>query len=299
MSAADDPQAPLRDFARSHDFFIGIDSDGCAFDTMEVKQKECFIPNIIKCYRLASIAKYVREVGEFLNLYSRWRGTNRFPGLVMTMDLLAERPEVMRRHARVPGLESLRQWIKGETRLSNASLAAQVQATGDPELALALEWSLAVNRSIAELVTDVPPFPFVLESLKTMEGQADVMVVSATPYEALEREWHEHDLRRYVTLLAGQEQGSKQEHLALAAVGRYEPEKILMVGDALSDWNAARANGTLFYPVDPGREEASWQRFFEDALPRFFAGHYTWEYMNDQIERFQNLLPETPPWKSC
>ena len=29
-------------------FLVGIDSDGCAFDTMEIKHKECFIPNIIK-----------------------------------------------------------------------------------------------------------------------------------------------------------------------------------------------------------------------------------------------------------
>ena len=45
-----DPQLPLRQFVKSHDFLIGIDSDGCAFDTMEVKHKECFIPNIIKFY---------------------------------------------------------------------------------------------------------------------------------------------------------------------------------------------------------------------------------------------------------
>jgi hypothetical protein len=36
-----DPQAPLRNFKRTQDFFVGIDSDGCAFDTMEVKHKEC------------------------------------------------------------------------------------------------------------------------------------------------------------------------------------------------------------------------------------------------------------------
>ena len=35
-----------------HDFLVGIDSDGCAFDTMELKHKECFIPNIIKFYQL-------------------------------------------------------------------------------------------------------------------------------------------------------------------------------------------------------------------------------------------------------
>ena len=71
MTAPDDPQAPLRNFGRTKDFFVGIDSDGCVFDTMEVKHKECFIPNIVKFFELAAIAKYAREVAEFVNLYSK------------------------------------------------------------------------------------------------------------------------------------------------------------------------------------------------------------------------------------
>jgi phosphoglycolate phosphatase-like HAD superfamily hydrolase len=279
------------------DFFIGIDSDGCAFDTMEVKHKECFIPNIVKFYRLASISKYARETAEFLNLYSKWRGINRFPGLVMTMDLLAERPEVARRRPPLPALLGLRSWIERETKLSNPPLEAEVRAGADPDLAMALDWSKAVNRSIEEIVQEVPPFSFVRESLESMAGRADVMVVSATPGEALEREWEEHGLRSHVAFLAGQERGSKQEHLALAAVGRYDPERILMIGDALSDWKAAENNGVLFYPIDPGYEEESWQRFFEESLPRFFAGTYAGAYMDAQLARFQTLLPETPPWK--
>lgn len=38
----EDAQAPLREFRNERDFFVGIDSDGCAFDTMEVKHKDCF-----------------------------------------------------------------------------------------------------------------------------------------------------------------------------------------------------------------------------------------------------------------
>ena len=30
-----DPAQVLRDFQPKHDFFIGIDSDGCVFDSME------------------------------------------------------------------------------------------------------------------------------------------------------------------------------------------------------------------------------------------------------------------------
>jgi phosphoglycolate phosphatase-like HAD superfamily hydrolase len=297
MIAQGDPQAPLREFVSKRDFFVGIDSDGCVFDTMEVKHKECFIPNMIRYFRLAAISKYARETFEWLNLYSKWRGTNRFPGLVLTIDFLANRPEVVRRHARLPQLRGLRDWIGRETKLGNPALRAEVAATGDPDLVLTLEWSEAVNRTIEEVVKEVPPFPYVRESLAAIAGKADIMVVSATPGEALVREWEEHHLTDHVALIAGQECGSKKEHLALAAVGRYDPAHILMVGDAPGDWNAAKANGVLFYPIDPGFEEESWQRFFEEALPRFFAGGFAGEYMNAQIARFEALLPDRPPWK--
>ncbi len=170
--------------------------------------------------------------------------------------------------------------------------------TGDIDLAQALEWSEAVNRSIYEIVKDVPPFPFVRESLESMRGKADVMVVSATPGETLVREWKEHSLDRFVQLIAGQELGSKRQHLALAAVGRYEPNHVLMVGDALGDWEAARSNGLLFFPIDPGHEDESWQRFFEEGLPRFFAETFAGDYMAAQLARFESLLPERPPGKN-
>lgn len=297
MSGPTDPQAPLRDFTKTRDFFVGVDSDGCAFDSMEVKHKECFIPNIVKYYGLAAVSKYAREAAEFLNLYSRWRGVNRFPGLVQTLDLLADRPEVVGRRFRVPEAKGLRAWVSRATKLSNPALKAEVAATGDPDLALALKWSEAVNRSVGEIVKEVPPFPYVRESLEALAGKADVMVVSATPGEALVREWEEHGLSRHVALIAGQEQGSKTEHLALATGGRYEKSRVLMVGDAPGDRKAAEENGVLFYPIDPGREDESWRRFYEEALPRFFAGTYAGDYMARRVAEFEALLPEKPPWK--
>ena len=298
MTTTRDAQAPLRDFRKTQDFFVGIDSDGCAFDTMEVKHKECFIPNIIKHFGLAAVSKYAREAAEFVNLYSKWRGINRFPGLTGSFDVLVRRPEVGRRGFRVPPVTGLRAWIDRETKLANPTLKAEVERTGDPDLALALAWSEDVNRTVGEVVKEVPPFPLVRESLELLAGKADVMVVSATPGEALRREWQEHELAQYVGLIAGQELGSKKEHLALAAgPDRYERDKVLMVGDAPGDRQAAEANGALFYPIDPGREDESWQRFFEEALPRFFAGRYAGAYMDEQIRRFEALLPEVPPWE--
>ena len=64
-----------------HDFLVGIDSDGCVFDSMELKHKECFVPNFINHYGLQGVSKYAREAAEFVNLYSKSRGANRFPAL--------------------------------------------------------------------------------------------------------------------------------------------------------------------------------------------------------------------------
>jgi phosphoglycolate phosphatase-like HAD superfamily hydrolase len=297
MSSAADPRALLQQFPQTQDFLIGIDSDGCVFDTMEVKHKECFIPNIVEFFGLASVCRATREVAEFLNLYSKWRGTNRFPGLTLTLDFLAERPEVARRNAKLPRLSGLRDWLARETRLGNPTLQSEVERTGDPDLELALAWSLAVNRSIDRIVKDVPPFPLVEETLQAMTGRADVLVVSATPSEALEREWLEHDIRQYVALIAGQEAGSKKEVLALTNGGRYEKDHVLMVGDAPGDLAAAQANGVLFYPIEPGFEDESWQRFHDDALPRFFGGTFAGDYMAERVERFLALLPDKPGWK--
>ncbi|OJW26060.1 MAG: haloacid dehalogenase [Planctomycetales bacterium 71-10] len=299
MSAPSDPQLALRQLPKRHDFFVGVDSDGCAFDTMEVKHKECFIPNIVNSYDLAAISKYVREAAEFVNLYSHWRGINRFPALAMTFDLLLNRPEVSARRFKLPAVKGVRDWIKRETKLSNPTLKAEVAKSSDPDLALALEWSEAVNRTVGEMVHDVPPFPYVRESLECLAGKADVMVISATPVEALEREWKENRIAELVSLIAGQEHGSKKEHLALAAVGKYDLDKILMIGDAPGDMKAAVDNKVLFYPIDPGHEDESWQRFFEEALPKFLNGEYAGAYMAAQVARFEALLPKTPPWQTA
>lgn len=292
-----DPAEQLKGIKKEHDFLVGIDSDGCAFDTMEIKHKECFIPNIIKYWNLQAVSKYAREAAEFVNLYSKWRGINRFPALVMVFDLLEERPEVKKRGVTIPRAESLRQWIEKETKLGNPALEKVVNETGDPVLAQALEWSKAVNRSVEDMVKGVPPFPFVRESLIKMQDSCDIIVVSATPGEALKREWEEHDIARYVKVIAGQEMGSKKEHLAYAMDQRYQPDHVLMIGDAPGDLKAARGNGCLFYPINPGDEDRSWQRFYEQAYDRFLNGTYAGEYEEKLIAEFDKYLPENPPWK--
>ena len=288
---------PLADLQPQHPFFVGIDSDGCAFDSMEIKHKECFCPNIIKWWDLQAVSKYAREAAEFVNLYSKWRGINRWPALVMVLDLLRERAEVIARRATITEAKQLKAFMASGQPLSDTGLKAYMAEHPDPELDKALRWSKAVNASIADIVHGVPTFPFMRESLQAMQGKVDVVVVSATPTEALIREWEEHDIAKYARVIAGQEMGSKKQHLALAAKGKYAPDHILMMGDAPGDMEAAKANGTLFFPINPGQEEKSWERFYREGLARFTGGTYAGAYEASLIAEFEKLLPSVPPWK--
>jgi phosphoglycolate phosphatase-like HAD superfamily hydrolase len=297
---ADYPKAarPLAELEPRHGFFVGIDSDGCAFDTMEIKHKECFTPNTIKHWSLQAVSKYAREASEFVNLYSRWRGINRWPALVMVFDLLRDRPEVMARNVTPPEARRIREFIADEGYAkSNDGLKAFMAKNPDPELDAAWAWTHAVNETVADMVHGVPPFPWVRESLSFLEDKADMIVVSATPLEALSREWQEHDIARYVQVIAGQEMGKKALHLKLAAEARYGRDRILMIGDAPGDMSAARANNALFYPINPGSEQESWRRFYEESVHVFLAGSYAGDYEAGLIAEFEALLPDIPPWK--
>lgn len=179
----------LRTYRPEHDFFIGIDSDGCVFDSMGIKHKECFCPEFVLHYNLQRVASYARETWDFVNLYSQSRGANRFLAVLQALDLLRERPEVKKRGAEVPMLNGLRKWIQQEKLLSNTRLQSELARSGDEDLEWVWTWSNAVNRAVKRIVKDVPPFPAAREVLHGAHSKADLMVISQTPGEALHREW--------------------------------------------------------------------------------------------------------------
>ena len=67
-----------------------------------------------------------------------------------------------------------------------------------------------------------------------------------------------------------------------------------MIGDAMGDYQAAQANGTLFFPINPGAEEASWRRFVEEGVDRFLAGKFDEAYQKSLVDEFDRYLPATP-----
>ncbi|HEX4404369.1 MAG TPA: HAD hydrolase-like protein [Polyangia bacterium] len=298
--ASEDPQHKLKQFQPTKKFFVGIDSDGCAFNSMEVKHNDCFSVALVREYGLAAVSRQVHESWDFVNLYSQNRGCNRFKAILFVLDHLKEMPRVKLAGVKVPDLVATRAWVKSDNNLSNARLKEVAgAATGDAKVELdkLMTWSKLVNKFVEETVHNLPPFPGLRLALPKLNEQADVLVVSATPAEALVREWAEHGIDKFVALIAGQEMGSKTEHLTLAAKGKYGADQVLMIGDAPGDLKAARDVGALFYPINPGSEEKSWERFVDEGIGRFFSRTYAGAYEASLIDEFMKLLPHNPPWQ--
>ena len=299
-----DPAKPLKDFKPKKKFFVGIDSDGCAFDSMGIKQRECFCPWMIAYFGLQPVAYAARQCKDFADLFSKTRGANRHKTLKRILaELLPSHPMVKTRKFNVPQLPHYFKWVDDpDSLLSNEGLKQAIDAASDPqvksELEHVLEWSEQVNKAVKDIVKDVPPFPFVRECLEKITQFADAIVVSGTPGEALAREWQEHDIAKYVAVIAGQEMGKKTQHLEYTTKGKYEPNNVLMIGDAPGDMKAAKANNALFYPINPGDEENSWQRFYDEAFDKFINGQYAGSYEEEVIAEFDKYLPEKPPWEA-
>jgi phosphoglycolate phosphatase-like HAD superfamily hydrolase len=298
-----DARQALKDFNPKHQFFVGVDSDGSAFDTMGIKQRECFCPWTIAYFGLQPVAEAARECKDFADLFSKTRGGNRHKTTKRIIsELLPNHPITKAKKFKVPQYPHYFTWVDDPSSLlSNDGLKQAIDKTTDQEAKKELEhvlaWSERVNWAIEETVKNMPPFPFVRESLEKIQKQADVIVVSGTPCEALEREWEEHDIAKYVEIIAGQEMGTKIEHLEYTTKGRYEKNHVLMIGDAPGDMKAAKANDALFYPINPGDEIKSWKRFHDEAFDKFIAGEYSGGYEEKVIAEFDALLPEVPPWE--
>jgi hypothetical protein len=53
----------------------------------------------------------------------------------------------------------------------------------------------------------------------------------------------------------------------------------------------------LFFPINPGHEEDSWDRLLNEGLERFFSGTFAGAYAAELLEEFDSFLPEKPSWK--
>jgi phosphoglycolate phosphatase-like HAD superfamily hydrolase len=280
----------LINFKPRREFFIGIDSDGTVFDSMNIKHLRSFIPAALSVWHLGKKSETFIKIMERVNLYSTHRGINRFAGLLLAFrELEAETGA----GEPVVDLAALQAFVENNDTLSNAALKAWLTENPHPFLDAVYQWSLEADRLFEEHTRNLLPFLNVKPALCFMAQKADIMVISSASGKSLDKDWSYSGLNRYTALIAGQETGSKKTQLALGSSGKYPPQKVLMIGDAPGDLEAARAAGASFYPIIPGKEEESWIRLLGNGLPRFFAGTFRGEYENQLVTGFLQVLK---PW---
>ena len=271
-------------YEKLKDFLVCIDSDGCAMDTMEIKHRKCFAPEMIKTWNLEENEEYILNLWYDLNLYTQTRGINRFKGLAETFKIIREKG------IEIEDLDSLLNWVDTTNELSNRSLKSEIEKTNSKALKMALEWSLNVNEAIENLPKGDEPFENVKESLETLSKKVDISVVSSANGEALNDEWNRNDLVKYLRALLGQEAGTKQHCIAELKKKGYDIDKILMVGDAPGDLQAAKNNDVKFYPILVSKEGFSWERLVGEAVPKLINGEFDEIYQNQLIDEFNSSL---------
>ncbi len=260
-------------FVKKHDYLVCVDSDGCAMDTMNCKHFHCFGPRMVEEWALQQWEEEILHRWNEINLFQMTRGINRFKGLAMALS------EIHEKYTPIVGVEALIRWAEAAPALSNDGVtkAAQEAEDEDAKLCLtkALRWSLAVNESITRLPEELKvPYPGAREGLAAAKEFADVAIVSSANRDAVEEEWTQHGLLEHTDILLAQDCGSKAHCIAKMLEFGYDPAKVLMVGDAPGDCDAAEKNGVWYYPILVNWEEESWRELRENALQLLKDGAY-------------------------
>lgn len=289
----------LQEHQPKKDYFVGLDSDGTIFDSMELKHKDCFLGALIRVFGLAPITHEVHLVWNYVNIFSSTRGTNRFKALILTFDYLRKFKRVQQLNIQLPPLKVLEKWVLSSRFLSNESLEqliAELPKSENPPIETVLEWSKEVNRMVKATVFDLPPISGSLKAMNFLNPHADLVVISNTPLDTLQREWSENNIEKNVLYIGGQETGTKTEMLIAVAKEKYAQDNILIIGDSPGDLIAAQAANALFFPILQSKEEESWHNFNSEGCENFLNGVYTGYYQNEQINQFKSSLDIVPSW---
>lgn len=275
----------LEKFTKNKEFLICIDSDGCAMDTMDIKHIKCFGPCMLTEWELEEWKDSILSKWNEVNLYTLTRGINRFKGLALALI------EINDKYKKIDGVDEFVRWTKETKELSNESLENEIEKTDNICLRKALSWSKAVNESINFLSDDEKcPFEGVAEGIKEAKKIADVAIVSSANEQAVLEEWKLHGLLEHVDVVLTQNIGSKAYCISKLIEKGYSRENVLMVGDAVGDYESAKSNEVLYYPILVKKEKESWERFTSEALNKFINNTYKEEYQNQLINDFESNL---------
>lgn len=254
-------------------------------DTMDCKHFHCFGPCMVTEWGLEEWREPILFRWNEVNLYQMTRGINRFKALAICLK------EINDTYTAIEGVEALIHWAETAPALSNDGVTKAAAECTDPAgrkcLEKALSWSKAVNAGIVALPEDLKvPYPGAKEGLAAAHTFADVAVVSSANRDAVEEEWTTHGLLNHVDIVLAQDCGSKAHCISEMLKFGYDTDKVLMVGDAPGDSDAADANGVYYYPILVNKEEESWMELRETGYEKLQTGAYGGDYQNKKKEEF-------------
>ena len=275
-------------FERKHDYLVCVDSDGCVMDTMNCKHFHCFGPCMVDEWGLQQWQNAILERWNVINLFSMTRGINRFKGLAVALG------EIDKQYKPIPGVKALQYWADTAPALSNDGVAKAAAEAADEDAKTifekALSWSKAVNAAIVKLDETLKvPYDGAKEGLAAAHTFADVAMVSSANRDAVEEEWGKFGLLAHTDIVLAQDIGSKAACIAEMMKFGYDPEKVLMVGDAPGDSDAAKKNGVYYYPILVNHEKESWDEAIAVAFGKLQSGDYAAYGEEKQRQFLQNL----------
>ena len=260
-------------FVRKHDYLVCVDSDGCVMDTMNCKHFHCFGPCMVAEWGLEEWKEEILDRWNVINLFSMTRGINRFKGLAMALG------EINEKYTRITGIDALIHWADTAPALSNDGVAKAAAEAADADAKLVLEkalsWSKAVNAAIVELDESLKvPYEGAKEGLAAAHRFADVAMVSSANRDAVEEEWGKFGLLEHTDIVLAQDIGSKAACIREMLKFGYDLDKVVMVGDAPGDCDAAEKNGVHYYPILVNHEKESWDEAIAVAFGKLQSGEY-------------------------
>ena len=275
----------LKDFQKKKDFLFCVDSDGCAMDTMDIKHIRCFGPCMVEEWGLEKWQEAILARWNEINLYTMTRGINRFKGLAVALK------EIDGQYCTIEGIKELEDWVESSPELSNPALERAIVQKDSVILQKALSWSRKVNASINELSDEEKkPFEGVKEALAYAHGFGDVAIVSSANRQAVVEEWEMYHLLDHVDIILAQDVGSKAYCIQELLKKGYDKSRVLMVGDAPGDMDAAKKNGVCYFPILVRHEKDSWKEFADTAVGKLVGSSYEGEYQEEKEAQFIDNL---------
>ena len=260
-------------FERKHDYLVCVDSDGCVMDTMNCKHFHCFGPCMVTEWGLEAWKEEILDRWNVINLFSMTRGINRFKGLAMALG------EIDAKYKPITGSAALQHWADTAPALSNDAVAKAAAEATDADTKLvfekALSWSKAVNAAIVELDEALKvPYDGAKEGLAVAHTFADVAMVSSANRDAVEEEWGKFGLLEHTDIVLAQDVGSKAACIKEMLKFGYDLDKVVMIGDAPGDCDAAEKNCVYYYPILVNHEKESWNEAISVAFGKLRDGEY-------------------------